>query len=312
VHGSTDRPPAIPPRPPRPAGVAALVRAHPLGTFLLWFATVGQALAFTPVVARSAGVDVPAQPFIVASTLVGLLLPALVITRVVDGPEALRALWSRALRARLPLRWYALALVGVPVATVAVAVALFGAPALTPGTLLAAVGSGLVLQFVLVLLSNNWWEEVAWTGFVQARLQQRHGPVRAAVLVGPLFAFQHVSLVAGNPLLLGGAFLVVLALVAIPFRALQGWVYDRTGSLLAVGMVHAAGNAAGAGSGFPGGSGLLPRLYDEPLVGSVQTLASAVLGLLVLATTRARLGRPARPAAADDTPAPARPAAGVR
>ena len=310
MNGSTARPSVLPA--PPATGLAALVRAHPLGAFLAWFSTVGQALAFVPVVARGAGVAVPGQPFVVASTLVGLLLPALVITRIVDGPEGLRRLWSRTVRVRLPLRWYALALVGVPLATTALAVALFGTPALTAPTLLAALVSGLVLQFVVVLLSNNWWEEVAWTGFVQARLQERHGPARAAVLVGPLFALQHVSLVAGNPLLLAAAFMLVFALVAIPFRALQGWLYNRTGSLFAVGMVHAAGNATGAGSGFEGGSGLLPRLYDEPLVGSVQTLSSALLGLAVLAATRARLGRPAHPAAADDVPAPARPTAGVR
>jgi membrane protease YdiL (CAAX protease family) len=289
----------------RPSRVVALVRAHPVGAFLAWFATVGQAFAFTPVVLRASGVDVPAQPFIVGSTLVGLLLPALVITRVVDGPEGLRALWSRAVRVRVPLRWYALALVGVPVATVAVTVALFGAPSPTAGTLAAALGYGLVLQFLVVLVTNNWWEEVAWAGFVQARLQARHGPARAAVLVGPLFAFQHVSLVVGNPLLLGVVVMLVFALVAIPFRALQGWVYNRSGSLFAVGMVHAAGNAAAAGSGFEGGGGLLVRLYDEPLVGSMQTLASALLGLLVLAATRARLGRPARADQVPDPPAAA-------
>jgi membrane protease YdiL (CAAX protease family) len=263
-----------------------------VGAFLTWFATAGQALAFTPVVLRGQGLDVPGQPFIVASTLVGLLLPALVITRVVDGPEGLRRLWAQVGRVRVPWRWYALALVGVPVATVAVTVGLFGAPdRLTPGSLAAALGAGLVLQLVVVLLSNNLWEEVGWTGFVQARLAQRHGPARAAVLVGPLFALQHVSLVAGNPLLVGVAFVVVLALLAIPFRALQGWVHARTGSLLLVGLVHAAGNAAAAGSGFAGGDGMLRRLYDEPVVGSVQVLASALLGLLVLAATRARLGR---------------------
>ena len=297
------------PRTERENPVAGFVRDHPLSAFLLWFFTVGQALAFTPVVLRGPlDVDVPGQPFVVASTLIGLLLPALVITRIVDGPEGLRALWARTVHVRVPLRWYAIALVGVPVATVAVTVVLFGAPALTAGTLASALGYGLVLQFFVVLLSNNWWEEVGWMGFVQARFQERYGPARAAVLVGPLFALQHVSLVVGNPLALAVLFMVVFALVAIPFRALQGWVYNRTGSLLVVGFVHAAGNAAGAGSGFAGGSGLLPRIYDEPLVGSMQTLASAVLGLLVLAVTRARLGRRDR---ADDVAAPSAAAATV-
>ena len=284
--------------------VAGFVRAHPLGAFLAWFFTVGQALAFVPVIGREVyGVDVPGQPFVVASTLVGLLLPALVITGIVDGPQGLRALWARAVHVRIPLRWYALALIGVPAATVALTVALFGAPQLTAATLASALGYGLVLQFFVVLLSNNWWEELAWMGFVQARLQERHGPARAAVVVGPLFALQHVSLVVGNSLVLGAVFMVALALVAIPFRALQGWVYNSTGSLFAVALVHAAGNAAASGSGFAGGGGFLTRIYDEPLVGSMQTLASAVLGLLVLAATRARLGRPSR-RPVDDVPTP--------
>ncbi len=288
MNGTTTRP-----RAPRSNPVVGFVRAHPVGAFLLWFSTVGLALSFTPVVLRGAlDVDVPRQPFIVASTVVGLLLPALVITRIVDGPEGLRALWARTVHVRVPLRWYALALIGVPVATVAVTVALFGAPTLTPGALASALGYGLVLQFSVVLLTNNWWEEVAWMGFVQARLQERHGPARAALLVGPLFALQHVSLVVGNPPALAVAFMVVFALVAIAFRALQGWVYNSTGSLFVVGLVHAAGNAAASGSGFEGGGGLLVRLYAEPLVGSMQTLASAALGILVLVATRARLGRP--------------------
>ena len=298
------------PRPSAPtgSGVVGFIRRRPLTSYLIWFFTVGQAFAFAPLVARAHHIEVHAQLFIIASTVLGLLLPAVVITRIVDGPEGLRALWARTVHVRVPLRWYALALIGVPVATVALTVVLFGAPSLTAGTLAAALGYGLVLQFVVVLLSNNWWEEVAWMGFVQARLQQRHGPARAALIVGPLFALQHVSLVVGNPLVLGVAFMVVFALVASAFRALQGWVYNRTGSLLVVGFVHAAGNAAGAGSGFAGGSGLLPRIYDEPLVGSMQTLASAVLGLLVLAVTRARLGRRDR---ADDVAAPSAAAATV-
>jgi len=72
-------------------GFVGLVRRHPLTTFLVWFFTVGQAFAFAPVVARANGVELLVQPFILASTLIGLLLPAVVITRIVDGPERVRA-----------------------------------------------------------------------------------------------------------------------------------------------------------------------------------------------------------------------------
>lgn len=86
------------------------------------------------------------------------------------------------------------------------------------------------------------WEEVAWTGFLHATLQrQGHTPMHAALLVAPLFIPGHSSLVAGIPRQMA-TFLLVLGVLCVPLRALQGWLYHRTGSLLVVGALHAAGN----------------------------------------------------------------------
>ena len=54
--------------------------------------------------------------------------------------------------------------------------------------------------------------------------------------------------------------LPIFFLVAIPFRALIAWVYNRTGSLFLVGLLHAVSDGTGTG-GFD--SGLLPRLFDS-------------------------------------------------
>jgi hypothetical protein len=93
-----------------------------LTAFLAWFFTVGQALVFAPVVARHYGVDLPLQVFVV-STLIGLLLPAVVITRIVDGPAGVRQLWRRAVDVWVSARWYALALAGMLVLATGLAVA---------------------------------------------------------------------------------------------------------------------------------------------------------------------------------------------
>ncbi len=271
--------------------LAAIIRRHPVASFLAWSFSVGQAIAFQPVVARAWwDVDLPTAPFVVLANLVGLLLPAVVITRVVEGRAGMRALWRRAVRVRVPLRWYGLALVVVPVATTAVAVALLGPPERTGWVLASALVSGLLVQLLLGFLTTNWVEEAAWAGFLQPRLQDRHGPVGAALATGPLFALQHASLAAGNGWLGGAAVLLFITATAIPFRFLQGWVANRTGSLLVVGLVHAAGNATADGSGF-GGPGLLPRLFPDDGVGPVHLVASAALGLVVVAATRGRLGR---------------------
>lgn len=281
----------------------AFIRRRPVGAFLLWFFPVGQAFAFVPVLAGdSLG---PPELFIWASTLLGLLLPALVITRIVDGPGAVRDLLRRALHWRVGVGWYLLALVVVPLAAAAIVLLLAGPPrAFGPGVLAGLLLPHLLLPLALSLLPNNLWEELAWTGFVQARLQRRTGPVRAAVLTAGLFALQHVSLAVPNGLLDGALLLILLAVLSVPFRMLAGWIYQRTGSLLLVGIAHAAGNAVATGSGL--GTGLLAELYPgQALATMAHLLAFAVIGLVVLAATRGRLGRGDGATSSPASPAPA-------
>jgi hypothetical protein len=68
-----------------------------------------------------------------------------------------------------------------------------------------------------------------------------------------------------------------------------GWVWNRTGSLLVLGLLHAAGNAVAPGSGF--GGGFLRHLYpDASTAGMLHLLAFALVGIVVLIATRRRLG----------------------
>jgi hypothetical protein len=76
-----------------------------------------------------------------------------------------------------------------------------------------------------------------------------------------------------------------------PFRFLTGWIHNRTGSLFLVGLVHGMGNAVAGGSGFD--TGLLAHLYPGQAVATMaHLLAFFVMGLIVLAATRSRLGHP--------------------
>jgi membrane protease YdiL (CAAX protease family) len=280
---------------PRTRGATGFVRQYPLLTFFLWFFTVGQAFAFAPLVLRAQGVDVMVQPFILASTLVGLLLPALVITRIVDGPQGLRELWRRAVKVRVSVAWYALAVLGVPLLAVAITAGLLGAPAAGAGNIAGLFVPGLLLPLALTFLPNNWWEEVAWMGFVQARLQDRRGPVIAAVLTGIIFALQHISLVVQGGLTSAVILMTLTVVLVIPFRFLAGWVYNHTQSLFLVGLLHAMGNAVATGSGFQ--PGLLAHLYPGQTIAVLSHLiAFLLIGLVVLAATRGRLGH--RPPAA--------------
>lgn len=272
--------------------MTGVIRRHPIAALLLWFFTVGQLLAFLPRIAAPQGVELSFPLFITASNLVGLLLPTLVITWICDGREGLTALRDRILTWRVSVWWYVFAVVLIPLIALALVLVLAGPPGTSGPVLSAALVQGLLLQTILGLLISNLWEEVAWQGFVQARLQQRHGALRAALLTAPLFALQHMALVAGGSVAGTLVLLLVLILLAVPFRAATGWLYNRTASLLLVGLFHAAGNAVAVRE-WPG-DGMLPLLYPAENFGPIHLLASAVVGFVILAATRGRLGRGVR------------------
>lgn len=306
LHSQEARSAAPSPRPARrtPGRLAAVVTAHPLAAFLVWAGTVGQVPAVLAGRAMDGGRPLAGEVLIVVSTWVGLLLPAVAITRIVEGPAGVRALWRSAVRLQHPAAWYAAAVLVVPALATAVTVSALGPPDLPPSAVVTALLATLLVRLPLLLVSTNWAEEVAWSGFVQARLQARSGPVRAAALTGVLFALQHAALLSdGSPAGLV-VLLVLLTALAVPFRLLTGWLFARTGSVFLVGLLHAAGNAVAIGGAAPG---LLPRLYPgSGLPGTAHLLAFAVLGLVVLAGTRGRLVSPV-PAGTRTARAPRRP-----
>jgi hypothetical protein len=107
--------------------VTTWVRAHPVAAYLGWMLTVGWAFALFPTLAKKTlDIDLPLQPFILASTWLGMLLPALVITGIVDGSKAVRGLLTRALPPRIGIGWYAVALIAVPLTAVGLAALAFG------------------------------------------------------------------------------------------------------------------------------------------------------------------------------------------
>lgn len=165
------------------------------------------------------------------------------------------------------LRWYAVALLTLPLPAVLLAIAFLGAPEASASSLVSAIVLGLLLQTVISFLTANFVEEITWMGFVQARLQSR-GVIVAVVVTALLFALQHLPLFVaeGGP---GVPFFPAFFLMAVGFRAIVGSVYNRTESLLIEGLLNAAGNGATGGSGFGEfGEGMLPRLYENDLVAS--------------------------------------------
>jgi uncharacterized protein len=153
----------------------------------------------------------------------------------------------------------------------------------------------LLFQFV----TTNWWEETAWMGFVQAPLQQRFGPWRAVLLTAPFFSLAHVSAMFDGTFTQALVKFLLLTVLVIPIRALLAWLYNRTGSIALVGLVHAASNA----SAF----GLVPALYRQTGDAGLPFL---LIAIAAIAFSRSRLGarhRTASPQEAQPTGSPALP-----
>jgi membrane protease YdiL (CAAX protease family) len=177
-----------------------------------------------------------AASFVLVLTLVAA---AATVTYLEGGRPALTALVRRAMRWRVPLRWWMIAVVAIPATSLLLALVLgdtFVAP--TPGTLL-----GEAVSIALALIFANLAEETAWAGFLQTRLERRHSFVVAALLTAVPFALVHLPIrvvareitapgdVVGN--------LVALLIVCAVIRLLLGAVMrGARNSVLLVAVTH--------------------------------------------------------------------------
>jgi membrane protease YdiL (CAAX protease family) len=227
----------------------------------------------------------------VPGLLAGGGLPVLAIGAF--GPAAAAALvtwwtggslreWIQPLgRWRVPARFWAYAL-GLP-ALIFVAVnaslAVVGQP-VDPdrlgGVLLPYLGT-----FAVVALVGGGQEEPGWRGFALDRLQARHSPVVATVLLGLVWGGWHLPIY-------GAA-----AVGPLMFVFYYTWLWNRTHSLLLCVLLHGSFTAA------------MENLYlldDGPAV-DLAILGSLLGGVLVLLLlTRGRLGHATRPTAAGAGP----------
>ena len=190
-----------------------------------------------------------------------LLGSAVAVTWVSDGRSAVRAFPARFLMWRFGAARWMYVVLALPLLTTALAA--------VSGTLQrpAHGWSALALTFmhhtfVTGALEVNIAEEGAWSGLVQGRLADRHGALGGALRTSPLFVAMHLPLqfAAGWtwPSVVVGV--IVLSVMAPFFRYLLGETLVATGgSLLAVGILHAAFNASQQ-MGYPGEWQFLPAM----------------------------------------------------
>ena len=138
-----------------------------------------------------------------------------------------RDLARRSLRWRVGPQWYFVALLGLPIATVLCASALFGLAPLNAlmdkWQLLFTLVVPMLLFRVVVL---NLTEEIGWMGFLQDRLQESYGPLKASVLVTIPFALWHLPSWMLDP-----GFTLAQLHLALAVTVLFGYLTCSPGSL---------------------------------------------------------------------------------
>ena len=269
-----------------------LVARHPVTTFLIMVYAFGWATLISA--------DYAGLPFLLVSSLgvvFGLALPAYLVTAATSGKAGVRDLLGRSLKWRVGVGWYLLAFLGLPFATLLVAVVFLGA---TPLEALARnwpLFFTMFLPGILVpLVITHLFEEAGWTGFMQDALQDRHGPLLASVMVAPAFVLFHLPLSfleAPQITLAVVQFalvqLVVQAIVVIFFRVAIMWLYNGSGrSVLIVALFHSAFNSAGTGSEYA--TRFIEEIIPGPAALLIPIAVVAMVAVVIAVLTKGRLG----------------------
>lgn len=230
--------------------IETFIKQHPLLTFY----ALAFALSWGGILAVVGGPSgYPGTPehveqlflLVMLAWLAGPSVASILVTGLVDGRAGLRELRSRLLRWRIPARWYAVALLTAPLMYVAMSSALsLTSREFLPSILTTSDASALlVMGLAYGLLGGGFCEELGWTGFAVPRLRQRYGVLATGLIAGVLWGAYHLSVIYWSTSPSGSLALVILfaqLFAWLPaYRVLMVWVYDRTGSLLVVMLMHA-------------------------------------------------------------------------
>jgi uncharacterized protein len=271
---------------------------HPVLAFLLLTYTFAWG-SMVPVLLSNQGlgvvpIDLPVPLFQLIASYLGLALPAFLVSAAIGGREGVRDLLRRSLRWRVAVHWYLMALCVTLAGVLILALPFFG---IAPAQQLAMNAELLFTVFLpgtlVMFLTLNLPEEVAWTGFLQAHVQGRRGPLLASLLTAPAFALVHLPPYfidgwvgeAGLSLAQLPEALVsvgVVAVFALFFRPLAMWLYNGSGSsVLIVALFHSAFNMTH--------SKITPDLISDPTAAALLPLV--VIVLVAIAATVATKGR---------------------
>jgi uncharacterized protein len=233
----------------------------------------------------------------------GPAIAAFTVAAVVGGRREVGQLLRRIGRWRVGIGWYLFVLGAVPLILMLGMSVVYG-PALL-GVLVAQwplVVTGFLPAVAITALITGLGEEPGWRGFALPRLQAKYGALLGILILNVLWQLWHLPNILFQPGGVGGFALWTLATIANGF--ILAWVYNRTGSLLLVLLLHATQNkSASLVSNLV--YTLDPTILERPAqfmnqLYVVNAVAVGVVVLLLIGLTRGRLGYQVDPSGETD------------
>jgi uncharacterized protein len=165
-------------------------------------------------------------------------LSGALITAIADGRSGLKTFFSRLVRWRVGLKWYAVALfLPLLLRLAAFGLNIISGAKLAPGAQLPPwpdlLSIFLIESFLIIALG----EEPGFRGFALPRLLEGRSALAASLILGVLHAIWHI------PLFIFGGDQPIIIIVIISGAVLNTWLFNKTnGSVLLAMLLHASIN----------------------------------------------------------------------